>query len=98
MERLLRLADIRVIRAGQQALARPWDMLLHNERLASRVKRQGLVGLGDAYVDGWWDCASLDEMVARLARQVVRRLHDRSARFRAAQDARAPHRPGRLAS
>src|SRR5690606_25087621 len=24
------------------------------------------LGLGDAYIDGWWDCEQLDELVSRL--------------------------------
>ncbi|MEK6701197.1 MAG: cyclopropane fatty acyl phospholipid synthase [Planctomycetota bacterium] len=68
MERLLLTADIRVIRAGQGAHARPWDLLLHNEKLSSRVKREGLLGLGDAYVDGWWDCDAFDDFFYRAFR------------------------------
>ncbi len=68
MERLLLTADVRVIRESQKAQARPWDLLLHNERLGARVKREGLVGLGDAYVDGWWDCESLHELFYRAFR------------------------------
>ena len=45
--------------------SRPWDIKVHNDKLYSRVMRQGTLGLGEAYMDGWWDCDALDEMVHR---------------------------------
>jgi cyclopropane-fatty-acyl-phospholipid synthase len=68
MESLLQLADIRVHRPGEESTARPWDLLLVNERLPDRVRDQGLVGLGDAYVEGWWNCEALDEFFERALR------------------------------
>jgi cyclopropane-fatty-acyl-phospholipid synthase len=65
LEALLAEADVRVLRTSQHALARPWDVLLHEERLGDRVRREGLVGLGDAYMDGWWDCQAIDQMFDR---------------------------------
>ena len=47
---------------------RPWDIRVHDERLFARVIAQGTLGAGEAYMDGWWDCDQLDEMVARLFR------------------------------
>jgi cyclopropane-fatty-acyl-phospholipid synthase len=44
---------------------RPWDIRIHNDRLLARVRAHGLPGLGDAYVDGWWDCDALDELFFR---------------------------------
>src|ERR1700724_3846532 len=48
--------------------ANPWDIRVRDERLFGRVLRQGALGLGEAYVDGWWDCDRLDEMVCRALR------------------------------
>jgi cyclopropane-fatty-acyl-phospholipid synthase len=45
-----------------------WDMQVHDERLWSRVLRDGHLGLGEAYVDGWWDSPSVDECMTRLLR------------------------------
>lgn len=53
---------------------RPWDMQLHNENLYPRIINQGSLGLGEAYVEGWWDCLQLDELFARILRG---RLQDR---------------------
>ena len=47
---------------------RPWDIRINNPALARRVARHGLVGLGDAYVDGWWDCEALDQFFERAFR------------------------------
>ena len=40
----------------------PWDLQVHDERLWRRVLLGGNVGLGDAYMDGWWDCQAIDEL------------------------------------
>jgi cyclopropane-fatty-acyl-phospholipid synthase len=29
---------------------------------------EGLLGAGESYMDGWWDCEALDEMVTRVLR------------------------------
>ena len=47
---------------------RPWDMQIYNEKLYSRIISQGSLGLGEAYVEGWWDCLQLDELFARILR------------------------------
>jgi cyclopropane-fatty-acyl-phospholipid synthase len=52
---LLALADIRV--GGN----RPWDIHVHNPEFYGRFLSQGTLGLGEAYVDGWWDSECLDE-------------------------------------
>jgi cyclopropane-fatty-acyl-phospholipid synthase len=45
---------------------RPWDIQVHDDRLYSTVMRTGSLGLGEAYMDGWWDVAQLDEFICRL--------------------------------
>ncbi len=49
----------------------PWDPQVHDDRLYSRVLAQGSPGLGEAYVDGWWDCEQLDEFFCRVVRAHV---------------------------
>ena len=46
--------------------SRPWDIHVHNEDTYDRVLSQGTLGLGESYMDSWWDCDALDEMMARL--------------------------------
>ena len=44
----------------------PWDIQVHNPRLYWRILVQGSLGLGESYMDGWWDCEALDEFFARI--------------------------------
>ena len=44
----------------------PWDMQVHDERLYGRILKDGSLGLGEAYMDGWWDSPELDEFFTRL--------------------------------
>jgi len=44
----------------------PWDIQVHDRRFYHRVVRNRNLGLGEAYMDGWWDCTRIDEMICRL--------------------------------
>jgi cyclopropane-fatty-acyl-phospholipid synthase len=44
----------------------PWDPQIHNDRLWPRLLRDGTLGLGESYMEGWWDVAELDEFLFRL--------------------------------
>lgn len=61
-ERLLALADVRI--DGE----RPWDIQVHDDALFERVLAEGALGLGESYMDGWWDCERLDEFICRILR------------------------------
>lgn len=61
-EKLLPQADVQINGPN------PWDPQIHNENLYSRVLHRGTLGLGEAYMDGWWDCAALDEFITRVLR------------------------------
>lgn len=79
----------------------PWDIQVHNEDLFGRIAQHGTLGLGEAYMDGWWDCDALDEMISRAFRagledqvrnnwrfflyMMVFRLFNRQSRARAFQ-------------
>jgi cyclopropane-fatty-acyl-phospholipid synthase len=47
---------------------RPWDPTIHDTRFYGRVAAQGSLGLGESYMDGWWDVESLDGFLFRLVR------------------------------
>ena len=74
---LLAAADIRIDGT------RPWDLSVHDSRMARRVLLHGSLGAGEAYMDGWWDCERVDELFTRLMdAQVdgrVGQLHERIA-------------------
>lgn len=44
----------------------PWDMRIKNPGVYDRIMSQRSLGLGESYMDGWWDCAELDEFFYRL--------------------------------
>jgi len=48
--------------------SQPWDMQVHDEQLYSRILTQGTLGLGEAYMDGWWNCQRLDQFACRALR------------------------------
>lgn len=52
----------------------PWDPQIRDPRFYKRVLLNGSLGLGESYMENWWDCAQLDEMYHRLLRSsAVRR-------------------------
>ncbi|MFC2014197.1 cyclopropane fatty acyl phospholipid synthase [Chloroflexota bacterium] len=64
-QRLLSLAGIKI--NGDN----PWDIRVHNEKFYQRVLAQGSLGLGESYMDGWWDCEKLDEFFYRAIRSQI---------------------------
>jgi cyclopropane-fatty-acyl-phospholipid synthase len=60
VERMFARADIRI--GGE----RPFDIKVADKRIFGRLLRDGQLGLGESYVDGWWDCDRIDEMMARF--------------------------------
>lgn len=40
---------------------KPEDPQIHDERFYRRVLSEGSLGLGESYMDGWWDCRALDD-------------------------------------
>lgn len=70
IERLLQGTNI-TINGGN-----PWDIQVYEPHLYERILTQGSLGLGEAYMEGWWDCARLDELfkyicLARLEDKVI---------------------------
>lgn len=57
---LLARADIQV--GG----TRPWDIQVYHPDFFSRVLTRGSLGLGESYMEGWWDCGQIDGMIARV--------------------------------
>lgn len=47
---------------------RPWDMRVYNPDFYERAFHDGSLGLGESYVEGWWDCTRLDELFDRALR------------------------------
>ncbi len=62
---LLKEADIEVY--GQ----RPWDIQVKDSRFYERVLSQASLGLGESYVEGWWEVESIDGLVERMLRAAL---------------------------
>jgi cyclopropane-fatty-acyl-phospholipid synthase len=48
--------------------SRPWDMRVHHPATFDRILTRGSLGLGESYMDGWWDCDQVDELITRILR------------------------------
>ena len=65
VRRVLESADIAI--GGN----RPGDIQVHDTRIYRRILRDGSLGLGESYVEGWWDAVRLDEFFAKLLQFTV---------------------------
>lgn len=74
------LAEAGVEIGGQ----RPQDIRVHDPRWYARVLAQGSLGLGESYMDGWWDANALDVFLLHLMRA---RLDERVHGFGEIRDA-----------
>jgi cyclopropane-fatty-acyl-phospholipid synthase len=62
IENLLAYADVAI--DGD----RPWDLQVHHPSFFQRVLAKGSLGFGEAYMDGWWESDSPDQLLTRLIR------------------------------
>ncbi|MQY76934.1 MAG: cyclopropane fatty acyl phospholipid synthase [Spirochaeta sp.] len=60
IKRLFALAGVAV--NGDQ----PWDITIHDLRFYRRALKEQALGLGESYMDGWWDCPALDQFFHRI--------------------------------
>jgi cyclopropane-fatty-acyl-phospholipid synthase len=44
----------------------PWDIQIHNDEFYRRAITEGELGLGESYMDGWWDAEKVDEFIYRI--------------------------------
>jgi cyclopropane-fatty-acyl-phospholipid synthase len=52
----------------------PWDIQIRNENTWNRIFAQGTLGLGEAYMDGWWDVGDMAEFFNKV---LVGRIGDK---------------------
>jgi cyclopropane-fatty-acyl-phospholipid synthase len=43
-----------------------WDIQVHDERFYNRILLKWSLGLGESYMDGWWDTKALDQLVYKM--------------------------------
>jgi cyclopropane-fatty-acyl-phospholipid synthase len=48
-----------------------WDIQIHDTRFYDRVLRDAHLGAGESYMDGWWDCESIDQMITRVLKSQI---------------------------
>ncbi len=44
----------------------PWDIKVNNPRFYNRLLRSTSLGLGESYMDGWWDCKDIANLISKL--------------------------------
>lgn len=49
----------------------PWDITVHNEDFYARVLNEGSLGLGESYMQKWWDCERLDIFFYKILRMHI---------------------------
>ncbi len=62
MRELLTLAGINI--NGEQS----YDIEVHNDAFFTRVMKDQALGLGETYIDGWWDCEAIDQFIDKILR------------------------------
>ena len=71
VRKLLEHTDIRINGNNR------WDIQVHDNRFYKRAVGEAELGLGESYMDGWWDCEEIDTLICKLLRSglqdVVRR-------------------------
>lgn len=45
---------------------REWDIQVHDDRFYRRILLHGSLGLGESYMQGWWDVVALDQLFSKI--------------------------------
>lgn len=61
-ERVLDLAGVKINGSN------PWDIQVHDERFYKRAITEVELGMGESYMDGWWDAESIDALIFKIVR------------------------------
>jgi len=59
----------------------PADIHIKDERLYNRLLKSPDLGLGETYMDGWWECNQLDQFFFQLLRADLENIIRRDKRF-----------------
>ena len=60
----------------------PGDIQVHDPRFYGRLLRDASIGLGESYMDGWWDTDALDLLIEKILRAGLQDRVTGSARLR----------------
>ncbi|RBL88097.1 cyclopropane fatty acyl phospholipid synthase [Chitinophaga flava] len=61
---------------------KPWDISVFNDHFYTRVLQGGSLGLGESYMEGYWDCVHLDDFFYKLLRANLDKSIRRSLRLK----------------
>jgi len=67
VQRIAALADIEINGT------RPWDITVNHSGFYERVIAEGVLGLGESYMDGWWTCEALDQFFYKVISADIRK-------------------------
>lgn len=59
----------------------PWDMQIHDDRVYPALLHEAALGLGESYMDGWWDCSELDTLISLLLQADLKKYVRRNTVF-----------------
>jgi cyclopropane-fatty-acyl-phospholipid synthase len=59
----------------------PWDLQVREPRAYGRVLRDGSIGFGEAFMEGWLDCERIDLMADRAYRAELSQQIDVNTAF-----------------
>ncbi len=65
LKEILKHADIKI--NGKRA----WDIKVKDQRFYNRILTDGSLGLGESYMDGWWDSQRIDLMIEKVLRTKI---------------------------
>ncbi len=58
-----------------------WDIRVYDDRFYKRMVKNRNLGMGESYMEGWWDCEQPDEMIYRLLRSGAERKIRENLRY-----------------
>jgi len=61
--------------------AEPSSVRILNQDFYRRFLRDGTLGLGESYMEGWWECDDIPEMMAKFSRAKISQRFKHSPRF-----------------
>ena len=61
---------------------KPGDILVKNKGFYGRLLRDASIGLGESYMEGWWECEALDLFIEKLLRIDIKKRVTGSLRLK----------------
>ncbi len=49
--------------------SKPHDIVINNDNFYERIVKHGDLGLGESYMDGWWEAEAVDQFIEKILRK-----------------------------